>query len=261
MRSILDYGSFIYFPTQKHQIEKIEKIQYMAVRLALGYRNSTPTNILLSESKLPFIEERTKFLCKCFLYKIHSHTELLVYKTVDRIKKKLQNNKNKLASVKRLLIGSIKSIGSTSDKICTHTNYTMYTHEYTTLTSDIDVNIEFGKTLKNIADPNTAVNTLIEHDKCIAIYTDGSKSKNTTSVGSACICTDLDIVLAISTHKEASIFTAECIALMYAVDIASKHPDCNFSIFTDSRALTSLKNIGCIKILGYCITSFYFKNL
>ena len=46
VRSILDYGCFVYFPTQLNQIEKLEKIQYAVIRLALGYRINTPTNIL-----------------------------------------------------------------------------------------------------------------------------------------------------------------------------------------------------------------------
>ena len=51
IRSMLDYGCYIYFPTQKELMNYIEKMQYSAVRFGLGYRMSTPTNIFLSESK------------------------------------------------------------------------------------------------------------------------------------------------------------------------------------------------------------------
>ena len=61
VRSIIDYASFVYYPTRKNLADKLEKIQYAAIRFALGYRNSTPTNILLAESKLPSICERSRF--------------------------------------------------------------------------------------------------------------------------------------------------------------------------------------------------------
>lgn len=69
VRSIIDYSSLITFPTNKQEIIKLERLQYAAIRHSLGYRISTPTNILLAESKLPTIENRAKFLCKNFLIK------------------------------------------------------------------------------------------------------------------------------------------------------------------------------------------------
>lgn len=44
VRSIIVYANFVYFPTQAAQKYKLEKIQYTAIRLSLGYRNSMPTN-------------------------------------------------------------------------------------------------------------------------------------------------------------------------------------------------------------------------
>lgn len=73
IRSILDYGSFIYFPHIKTLALKLERIQYAAIRTALGYRISTPTNILLAESKCLTLKERSILLCKKFLAKILSN--------------------------------------------------------------------------------------------------------------------------------------------------------------------------------------------
>ena len=50
IRSIIDY---VYFPlNNKNNRDKLERIQYAAIRLVMGYKNSTPTNVLLSESKM-----------------------------------------------------------------------------------------------------------------------------------------------------------------------------------------------------------------
>ena len=56
-------------PKNKKGKLKLEWLQFTAIRLALGLRKSTPTNIFLSESKLTSLEERSRYLCKNFLTK------------------------------------------------------------------------------------------------------------------------------------------------------------------------------------------------
>ena len=51
VRAIIDYGCVVYFPTRKNLINKIEQVQYKAIRAALGYRTTTPINILLHGKK------------------------------------------------------------------------------------------------------------------------------------------------------------------------------------------------------------------
>ena len=117
-------------------------------------------------------------------------------------------------------------------------------HDYEITISDIEVNTEFGKSLSSSNDPNLSINLLIASEKATAIYSDGSKSKESTSVGCACICPELDKIIVNTLSKDASIFTAEITALLSAVDIALNQPNRNFFIFTDSlSALVSLKNL------------------
>ena len=60
----------------KNIVHKSEQIQNTAIRFALGFRNSTPINILRAESKLPITAERTKFLGYTYLTKILSNKNL-----------------------------------------------------------------------------------------------------------------------------------------------------------------------------------------
>ena len=57
-------GIFIFYPSQKTLMQKIEKIQIAVLRSAMGYRRTTPTNVILAETKMPLIDEHTKLLCK-----------------------------------------------------------------------------------------------------------------------------------------------------------------------------------------------------
>ncbi|XP_063988137.1 uncharacterized protein LOC135168144 [Diachasmimorpha longicaudata] len=45
VRSIIEYGLFMYIPSFNSHLDKLEKIPYAAIRFALGYRNSTPRPI------------------------------------------------------------------------------------------------------------------------------------------------------------------------------------------------------------------------
>lgn len=61
VRSIFDYGNMFFFPDLEIQKEKMEKIQYQGLRTALGYRNSTPKNVILEEAKIVNLKEKAVF--------------------------------------------------------------------------------------------------------------------------------------------------------------------------------------------------------
>ncbi|OXU28797.1 hypothetical protein TSAR_005478 [Trichomalopsis sarcophagae] len=172
---------------------------------------STPTNILIAESKMQFIQERTKFLCKNNLYKIYTNEKILVHNTINYFNKLLKN-KNKNRKFRTSLLRN-----------CIENNV---------LINNININVELGKQLQTI---------------------------NSISVGSACICDNLNQSVTYSINKLASIFTAESIAIRSAIDIALQHTDRNAFVFTDS--LKSVKNtFDIIKNEGQKKGITYFNN-
>ena len=243
VRSIIDYGCFIYFPTQLNQINKLEKIQYLATRLALGFRNSTPTNILLSESKLPLLQERSKFLCNCYLNKVHSNVSLPVHKTIINIKQSIEKINNKHDFKNRILIQCLTNPTFPSSIIIPNKHYNMYVHKYNINLNDIQIDVEAGNKLKKSINPNLDIEQLIRAEKACALFTDGSKSTTSKSVGSACHCIQTKEQITRSLNKNVSIFTAECFALTLAMDIALKNPNQNYIVFSDAKSvLLSLKD-------------------
>ena len=79
IRAQIDYALYIYMPFQKNNLLMLGRIEYLAIQRALGYRNSTPNNILIAESKLPLLIERAKFLCKKFLPKSLSNIKTSIH--------------------------------------------------------------------------------------------------------------------------------------------------------------------------------------
>ena len=243
VRSIMDYGMFVYYPTQKAEIDNLEKIQYLAIRYALGYRTSTPTNILLGESKLPLISERAKSLCINYLSKVHTNESLPVQKTITHLQKTLEKSRNKRKFPNRILFQSIDFMKDKTDLIFTDKNYGLYTQNYETLTLKLEINLELGSKLKKSKNPNSMLNQFIFKENAYAIYTDGSKSLNSASVGTACISQDFNTSISNSLNPLTSVFTAECLALRDAVNTALLNTNKNSLILTDSlSALQSLKN-------------------
>jgi hypothetical protein len=51
IRSRTEYGTFLFHKLKKKQLQKLVKIQYRAIRGALGYWSSTPTDTKLAEAK------------------------------------------------------------------------------------------------------------------------------------------------------------------------------------------------------------------
>lgn len=64
VRSVMEYGMFIYFPRDTRGKETMEKLQYKGIRTAMGYKNSTPTNVMLAESKVLRMEKRAGYLAR-----------------------------------------------------------------------------------------------------------------------------------------------------------------------------------------------------
>ena len=108
----------------------------------------------------------------------------------------------------------------------------------------LPINFEFGKKLKNFQNPNFLVDSLVNDNHVLSIYTDGSKISNNRSVGFACQCPELNLQTIKPMSKNSSIFAAEAKAIESAMDIALQNKDSSFFIFSDSQSvLNSLENI------------------
>lgn len=103
--------------------------------------------------------------------------------------------------------------------------------------------MELGSKLKRTENADSTLNNFLSNSESYRIYTDGSKVAGSNSVGSACICRELNISIKRSIPITASVFTAECIALNDALDISLRNTENNIQIFTDSlSALLCLQN-------------------
>lgn len=230
IRSIIEYGLGIYFPTTKKLASTLEKIQYEAIRISLGYRRSTPTNVITAESKLPTIRERAKFLLKNFYIKTLSNESLQFYEILNNfirynpIIKKRQN---------RLVFQCAREIGPFVDQVERKKNFNIYNYPFKQIITPILLDTTIGTSIKNVGHPEI-IKDLINHN---------SQKVDAHCVGAACYCPQLEIKITKSINTHASIYTAECIALKEALNIALELPENDSYIFSDSlSALQTLSH-------------------
>jgi len=65
VRSFTDhYGLLVYRSNVKSVQLKLKRSQFLDIRIAIGYRNSTPNNIIIAESKVVMLRDRAMILAK-----------------------------------------------------------------------------------------------------------------------------------------------------------------------------------------------------
>lgn len=117
--------------------------------------------------------------------------------------------------------------------------------------------------------PNELFNKINPNSTALQIFTDGSKNQSEKSVGTAVICPDLNVTFTRSITPHASIYTAECLAICDAMDIALQNKNTNVNIYSDS--LSALQNLSIpqmsFKVNDYIlqikkkIAEFYKNNI
>lgn len=85
VRSVTDYSNFIYYPKESLWQLKFERAQYRGIRTALGYRNSTPNNVIIAEAKVRLLRDRAGLLARNFLSKILTYGERDICSKLDEL--------------------------------------------------------------------------------------------------------------------------------------------------------------------------------
>ena len=105
IRSCLGYGAHIFTFKNYKLFDRLEKIRNRALRLAIGYRTSTPINVMLSESCEPPLKFRFSFLAKKYLTRSFSNLNhpLTVNLNILWVISKEKNNPYKIFDIFTLL--------------------------------------------------------------------------------------------------------------------------------------------------------------
>jgi len=183
VRSKAEYEIPIWYPNDDNLRTKLERGQYAGIRAALGYRNSTPTNVMIAEAKVMYLKDRAGFLGKNFITKNICYGELEICDNLERLVKKEDYARYRNPRVKRSVLSEAWIATKKSrNKLGTKRKFEIFESNYKDITMEIKTDIITGQQRKN---NNFSDRELIDkinkrnkiREGATYVYTDGSKKK------------------------------------------------------------------------------------
>ncbi|KAK0160438.1 hypothetical protein PV328_007848 [Microctonus aethiopoides] len=246
VRSVTEYGNFIYFPEERTERMKIERTQYLGLRTALGYRNSTPTNVIIAESKVRLLRDRAQLLARNFALKNLVYGEEYITESIEELtraenyERYRQPNKNK-----SIIVEAWERIKWTRPKVGERKKFEIFEHDYEVITDKLEIDVHTGMYRQK---QNSSDSTLIKRiqevhkieDEATLIFTDGSKRKGAKSTGASVVIDNQETAYNISMPNQCSIFTAEAFAIKAALELMQQEADIrnrDIVILTDSLSV------------------------
>lgn len=240
IRASIEYGCFVFAGSSESSFYKLERIQLQAIRLALGLRSTTPTNIILAEANEPTLYSRFLFLTGKYLLKVFSITKHpLIRKLVFLNDMAIMHTRhNTLNSF--ILLRVFLSLRNNITLIKHYDIIPSCSISYEALIWSPPVRITNSANFVDSPDPNATFKDLygnLNEDKAI-FYTDGSKRKDPGCyVGLSSFSPSLDHTLYYKISSKASIFTAEGTAISITLDRILDNSIADSIIFTDSLSI------------------------
>ncbi|XP_070511881.1 uncharacterized protein [Cardiocondyla obscurior] len=251
IRSIIDYGAVVFVSNGNNKSRDIiEKAQYVGIRTALGYRNSTPTNVMLAEAKIESIKERALFLAKNFVFKTiaQGDKEFMNELRVGANREVLKNSTSPWRK-RSILTEAVLYCEKYKDIINSFGKGPIFDMDFWYITLPLNIDLESGKNFDTTSSFNNILLKVknkfsLQNNNYMCIYTDSSRITENPSTGCAFYIEDLQIGFNFSINKFCNIFTAEASAIAVALKwCILKNIDRDIVIFTDSLSvLLAIKN-------------------
>ncbi|XP_071577278.1 uncharacterized protein [Temnothorax nylanderi] len=195
VRSITDYGIFIYFPRDAATQLKLERAQYLGIRTALGYRNSTPNNVIIAEAKFQHLadcESYARFIQPMYKFSLLS----VIWKRTYAFK---------------------AGIGTARKFEIFHGSFGAHTFIPT-----VDFDIGVTRRHRTCPDGRLIQDIVESHDLGPTpeiIFTDGSYDEAKRSTGASMVICDEDLVYKMSLPYLCTSYTAEAFAVKSALQL------------------------------------------
>lgn len=264
VRSRIEYGAFFFHNLPTKQSIQLERIQFKALRAALGYRISTPTNVILAEAKLPPLAFRFKYLGLNFLTKaLATNCNHRVFAALEEIAE-IEDNPvviNREGNIP--LIECYRDLNRIGHLLATSNKPFCFLHPYDSTFFQPPVSFEEGQIIKASDNADATFKSIFKDTLCNSecFYTDGSKTPGNAFVGMSSVRIHPDQeTRGFRSVSFSSIFTAEAMAIAETLSWISRLDGSSFAIFSDSRSvLQAVSSPPNVARMSYLV--MYLKNL
>lgn len=150
VRATIEYGSFIYYPKDEKNGLKLERAQNAGLRTAMGYRNSTPNNVIIGETKVMKIKDRASLLARNFMAKTMIYGDNgLKSKLTELNRKEKANERAHTQREKTTVIGEAwDRVTRDKGSIVERNHYDIFKMNYWQNTVSIKADMIIGKEVK-----------------------------------------------------------------------------------------------------------------
>lgn len=230
----------------------VKKIQNAGIRIAMGYRISTPINVMMTEAGVMDMESRRKLLAHRYLAK---QRHRIISKPLEAMKRYVESKREDTEEESDELLLAWRETMDLEDVMEKEEGIQVSRCERTKEEDDITIEMEeiidwkMGENTKLL--PSGYMNTIINDIKNkmnisiqqeIEIYTDGSKIPNSNANGIGIIiknnAENTWTEIGISISNKATIYTTEAVAIEKAIQIANtKYREKDVLIITDSLSV------------------------
>ncbi|KYN28025.1 hypothetical protein ALC57_02565 [Trachymyrmex cornetzi] len=251
-RGSIEYACAVFAWNNSRIFLKLERLQYKAIRTALGYRQSTPINVMLCEARELPLKLRFSLLNEIFVLKCLSKKNHPVISNLERLEQASCTYNRKADAIKKSLTFKQYIINKYVRKTM-HRSYSLpaferdysafigrkkfqnFFVERTGSRSDQEIVQEF---LDRLGDLNGATT--------LTMYTDGSRITEDGCAGASLFSPELAGSFLYKLYTNTSVFTAEAWAILQSLTLALDEGFSKIIIFSDSRSV--LEAIGSHKL-------------
>lgn len=252
IRSITEYGNFVYYPKENLQRLKYERAQYLGIRTALGYRNSTPNNVIVAEAKVRLLRDRAGLLARNFLSKVLTYGERDLIGKIEELSRQENLARFRQPSINKSIVTEAwQRVKWLKTKLGENRKFEVFSTDFEIVTTKIEVDLTIGAYRKEKESNDQGLFDRITTEyslkkEATIIYTDGSWRKKGKSTGASIVIEEQETAYNISMSKSCSSFTAEAFAIKASLELMIIEADKRSNeivILTDSKSvLQALSN-------------------
>ncbi|XP_034935030.1 uncharacterized protein [Chelonus insularis] len=237
--SRIEYGAFLFCPLEPKLKLVLDRLQFSVVKIVMGYRKSTPTNLLLAEAKELPLDLRFKYLGLNYIARTFSLEHHPLPKLLEILNESRENPGRITKTAEPLIISCFKEVVPIGHLLFQSDKPSCYSFPLESVLIRANVSFDEGLKIKNSSNKMKTFLELfkevIEQAECW--FTDGSKSKGELFVGLASYRPKDEIKGRFRTSKYASIFTAEAMAIWQVLVSIKESSSEYFAIFSDSMSV------------------------
>lgn len=213
--------------------------------MALEYQNTTSVNVVMAESKVPYLKFRFEYLAFKYILKSLFFKGNLVIASLDNLKDTSECLMYQDRFGKSLLLKCYELTWFQEGLIYNSEKFLKYQVPYFSLFYKPRCDLSLGREIKNSEYPRLLFREASLKDNFVDIFTDGSKIADENVGGSSvgfAVWSDLQCFnKSFKLPDSASVFSAECFALIEALKSIPERVCEDFTdryrIFTDSQSI------------------------